>query len=85
MECSELACEINVTDTPALFNAANNLSAVPGTPIMPDPSRLTSAIPPIAVIPLILSAGAESQVRATDSSSTNRDRHLLRFSAIFDF
>ena len=53
IECSELAWEMSVTETPAPFSDANRRSAVPGTPIMPEPSRLTSAMPPIAVMPLI--------------------------------
>ncbi len=53
MECSELACEIRITDTPAFLRAPNNLSAVPGTPIMPVPSRFTSATFSTDVTPLI--------------------------------
>ena len=60
IECSELACEISVTETPASFSDANRRSAVPGTPIIPEPSRFTSAMPPMAVMPLMLSRSLAS-------------------------
>ena len=47
-----VAWEINVTETPASLSERNIRSAVPGTPIIPAPSKLTNAIPVIAVMPL---------------------------------
>ena len=58
IECSELACEMSVTETSASLRAANNRSAVPGTPIMPAPSRLTMATSSIEVTPLIPSSAS---------------------------
>ncbi len=43
IECSELPCEIRMTEMPCSRSAPNRRCAVPGTPIMPAPSRLTSA------------------------------------------
>ncbi len=56
IECSELPCEINITDMPASRSAPNRRCAVPGTPIMPAPSRFTSATGSIVVIPLTFNA-----------------------------
>ncbi len=52
MECSELACEIRMTDMSSSRSAPNSRCAVPGTPIMPAPSRLSSATFSMLVMPL---------------------------------
>ena len=52
IECSELPWEIRITETPSSRSAPNSRSAVPGTPIMPAPSTLTSAIRSMLVMPL---------------------------------
>ena len=44
-----------MTEMPALRRAPNNRSAVPGTPIIPVPSRLTRATSSTDVTPLIWS------------------------------
>ena len=62
IECSEEPCEIITTEIPARCSAANTRSAVPGTPIMPAPSTLTSASWPIAVMPL--TGGSAGEVAA---------------------
>ena len=49
-------CEIKMTEMPASRSAPNKRCAVPGTPIMPAPSRMTSATGSMVVIPLTLSA-----------------------------
>jgi hypothetical protein len=56
IECSELPWEIRITEMPASRSAPNSRCAVPGTPIMPAPSRLTSATGSIVVMPLTGSA-----------------------------
>ena len=56
MECSELPCEMTITDMPASRSAPNSRCAVPGTPIMPAPSRFTMATGSIVVMPLTVSA-----------------------------
>ncbi len=56
MECSELPCEIKITEIPESRSAPNKRCAVPGTPIMPAPSRFTSATGSMVVMPLTLSA-----------------------------
>ncbi len=56
IECSELPCEISMTDTPASRSAPNSRSAVPGTPIMPAPSRFTSATLSTPLMPLTAAA-----------------------------
>ena len=51
MECSELPCEIRMTFTPSSRSAPNRRCAVPGTPIMPAPSRLMSDTFSMVVMP----------------------------------
>ena len=51
IECSELPCEIRMTEMPSSRSAPNRRCAVPGTPIMPVPSRLTSATRSMLVMP----------------------------------
>jgi len=43
MECSDDACEMSDTDTPARSSAENVRPAMPGTPSMPLPDTVTSA------------------------------------------
>ena len=52
MECSELPCEMRMTEMPSSRSAPKSRCAVPGTPIMPVPSRFTSATRSILVMPL---------------------------------
>ena len=52
IECSELPCEIRITEMPSSRSAPNRRCAVPGTPIMPAPSMLTSAMFSMVVMPL---------------------------------
>ncbi len=52
IECSELAWEISTTDTAASRSAPNRRSAIPGTPIMPLPSRFIKAMSSIVASPL---------------------------------
>ena len=59
IECSELPCEIRMTEMPSSRSAPNSRCAVPGTPIMPAPSRLTSAMRSMLVIPL--TSGSRSE------------------------
>jgi hypothetical protein len=47
IDCSELACEIMTTETSTARRAPKSLSATPGMPIIPVPSRLSRAIPSI--------------------------------------
>ncbi len=56
IECSELPCEIRMTEIPSSRSAPNSRCAVPGTPIMPVPSRFTSATRSMLVMPLMGSA-----------------------------
>ncbi|MDQ1241006.1 MAG: hypothetical protein QG550_256 [Pseudomonadota bacterium] len=58
IECSELPCEIRMTEMPSSRSAPNNRCAVPGTPIMPAPSRFTSAMRSTVVMPLTSGLGA---------------------------
>ena len=51
IECSLLPCEIRMTEMRSSRSAPNRRCAVPGTPIMPVPSRLTSATRSILVMP----------------------------------
>ncbi len=51
IECSELPCEMRMTEMPSSRSAPNSRCAVPGTPIMPVPSRLTSATRSMLVMP----------------------------------
>ena len=51
IECSELPCEMRMTEMPSSRSAPNRRCAVPGTPIIPVPSRLTSATRSILVMP----------------------------------
>ncbi len=51
MECSELPCEIRITEMPSSRSAPNSRCAVPGTPIMPAPSMFTSAMSSMVVMP----------------------------------
>ena len=60
IECSELPCEISATEMPCSRSAPNSRWAVPGTPIMPVPSTLISAIRSMLVIPLTGCADAGS-------------------------
>ena len=55
IECSELPCEIRITEMPWSRSAPNRRCAVPGTPIMPAPSRFTSATRSMQVMPLTAS------------------------------
>ena len=52
IECSELPCEIRMTEMRSSCKAPKSLCAVPGTPIMPAPSRFTSATSSMLVMPL---------------------------------
>ncbi len=52
IECSELPCEIRMTEMPSSRSAPNRRCAVPGTPIMPAPSMLISAMFSMVVMPL---------------------------------
>ena len=45
-----------MTEMPASRSAPNSRCAVPGTPIMPAPSRFTSATGSMVVMPFTLSA-----------------------------
>ena len=47
IECSELAWEISVTETPTFLSAANSRSAVPGTPIMMSDSKVPVQTAPV--------------------------------------
>ena len=58
IECSELPCEIRITEIPSSRSAPNRRCAVPGTPIMPAPSRFTSAIFSMVVMPFTSGFGA---------------------------
>ena len=51
IECSELPCEIRITEIPSSRSAPNSRCAVPGTPIIPAPSTLTSATASMLVMP----------------------------------
>ena len=61
IECSELPCEIITTEMPSSRSAPNSRCAVPGTPIMPVPSRLSSAIASTVASPF--TANADDDVR----------------------
>ena len=56
IECSELPWEMRMTEMPSSRSAPNRRCAVPGTPIMPAPSRLTSATRSMLVMPFTGSA-----------------------------
>ena len=56
IECSELPCEIKITEMPESRSAPNRRCAVPGTPIMPAPSRFTRATGSMVEIPFTLIA-----------------------------
>ena len=51
IECSELPCEMRMTEMPSSRSAPNRRCAVPGTPIMPAPSTLISAMCSMLVMP----------------------------------
>jgi hypothetical protein len=51
MECSELPCEMRMTEMPSSRSAPNRRWAVPGTPIMPAPSTFTMAMFSMLVMP----------------------------------
>ena len=54
IECSELAWVIRTTDIPASLRHEKRRLAVPGTPIIPAPSRLIRDKSSMVVIPLTL-------------------------------
>jgi hypothetical protein len=56
IECSELPWDMRITEMPESRSAPNSRCAVPGTPIMPAPSRLTSATGSMVVMPFTLIA-----------------------------
>ena len=72
IECSELPCEIRITEMPSSRSAPNSRWAVPGTPIIPAPSTLTSATLSMLVMPLTawLDAGA-AQISVPAFSGAN--------------
>ena len=55
IECSELPWEIRITEIDSSRSAPNSRLAVPGTPIIPAPSRLISATSSIVVMPFTAS------------------------------
>jgi len=57
---------------PSSRSAPNSRCAVPGTPIMPAPSRLTSAMRSIVVMPFTSGSGSErSWIRVPFLSAAN--------------
>ena len=91
MECSELPCEMRMTEIPSSRSAPNSRCAVPGTPIMPVPSRLTSATRSMLVMPFTGSAesrlgadqradllGREGVADPDGDAALDRRRHGLR-------
>ena len=66
MECSELPCEMRITEMPSSRSAPNRRCAVPGTPIMPAPSTFTIAMFSIEVMPFTgsLEVGLRADQRA---------------------
>src|ERR1700748_3229415 len=91
MECSELPWEIRITEMPSSRSAPNRRCAVPGTPIMPAPSRLISATFSMVVMPFTGSAesgcghdqgalflGREGIANPDGDVASDRRRHRLR-------
>ena len=77
MECSEEACVIKIMFTPACDNAPNKREEIPGTPTIPLPVKLNSAMLLIELIPLMGNLESSFELINVPSSSGRKVFKIL--------